>query len=108
MGLTMGVSLAVESSACRSSIVPLITQLVLIGASAGLFGSLVSYSVPRESYVIGNDGSSQLDSFMGATIQRTRYSTSKKLILQDESPATDDKEVKVISGFNLLTNNQVS
>ena len=45
MGLTMGVSLAVESSACRSSIVPLITQLVLVGASAGLIGSLVSYSV---------------------------------------------------------------
>ena len=52
----------------------------------------------------------QLDSLMGATIQRTRYSTSKKLILQDESPIseTDSKEIKVISGLNLLTNNQVS
>lgn len=39
---------------------------------------------------------------MGATIQQTRY--SKGLVLQDASQA----EGEVISGLNLLTNNQVS
>lgn len=42
---------------------------------------------------------------MGATVQQTRYSEVKKVILQDESKA--DGRVQVISGLNLLTNNQV-
>jgi hypothetical protein len=54
---------------------------------AGLFGSLV-------------------DSLLGATVQQTRYSRTKKLVLQDDSKDID--AVNVISGRNLLTNNQVS
>ena len=54
---------------------------------AGLFGSLV-------------------DSLLGATVQQTRYSNTKKLVLQDDSKDVD--AVNVISGMNLLTNNQVS
>lgn len=41
---------------------------------------------------------------MGATIQQTRYSDEKKVILQD---GADTKNTKVISGINVLTNNQV-
>ena len=52
----------------------------------GLFGSLV-------------------DSLLGATVQQTRYSKTKKVVLQDDSK---DVDVNVISGRNLLTNNQVS
>jgi hypothetical protein len=41
---------------------------------------------------------------MGATIQQTRYSETTKVVLQDESKAQGP--VKVISGLNILTNNQ--
>ena len=54
---------------------------------AGLFGSIV-------------------DSLLGATVQQTRYSKKKKVVLQDDSQDVDG--VNVISGWNLLTNNQVS
>lgn len=47
----------------------------------------------------------QLDSFLGATVQQTKFSESKKLILQDNSTPTGS--LKVISGMNILTNNQV-
>ena len=50
---------------------------------------------------------SQLDSLMGATIQRTRYSSETKKILQDHSEAPTGSDIKVISGINILTNNQV-
>jgi len=65
----------------------LLFETIALGMFAGLFGSLV-------------------DSFLGATVQQTRYSTSKKLVLQDDSRDVD--AVNVISGRNLLTNNQVS
>lgn len=45
---------------------------------------------------------------MGATIQRTRYSKSLRKILQDDTVAKPDDEVTVVSGFNILTNGQVS
>lgn len=58
---------------------------------------------------MSSSGVHQLDSLMGATIQRTRYSSSTKRILTDESLAPGpDADVKVISGVNLLSNNQVS
>lgn len=50
----------------------------------------------------------QIDSFLGATVQRTRFSNISKMVLSDDAAvATDSKETKVISGFNILTNNQV-
>jgi len=44
---------------------------------------------------------------LGATIQRTRYSTATKRVLQDHSKL-EGARVKVISGLNILTNNQVN
>ena len=45
---------------------------------------------------------------MGATIQRTRYSDTSKHILTDESEEpSKDADIKVVSGLNILTNNQV-
>jgi hypothetical protein len=44
---------------------------------------------------------------MGATIQVTRYSVDSKLILQDDSEVRAATEIKVISGRNILSNNQV-
>lgn len=49
----------------------------------------------------------QLDSLLGATLQRTRYSENKKRILQDASVPGAKDSIKVVSGLNLLNNNQV-
>ncbi|GJE88171.1 integral membrane protein DUF92-domain-containing protein [Phanerochaete sordida] len=90
MGLTMSATLLLESSACRRHWTTVLLPLVSWGAFGGLFGSLV-------------------DSLMGATIQRTRFSSSTRRILTDESPkAAPDADVKVISGLDLLSNNQVN
>jgi hypothetical protein len=45
---------------------------------------------------------------MGATIQKTRYLEDEKLILTDESGVKEGARVKVVSGLDVLTNNQVS
>ena len=87
VGLLTGITLILENAQCRREAAGyLLFETVAWGMFAGLFGSLV-------------------DSLLGATIQQTRYSKTKKLILQDDSK---DVDVKVISGMNLLTNNQVN
>ncbi|KAH7886648.1 integral membrane protein DUF92-domain-containing protein [Phlebopus sp. FC_14] len=80
IGLTLFMSLVVESSACRAE---------CWGMAAGFLGSL-------------------LDSLLGATIQRTRYSVDKKRVLQDTSTAGGDEAIKIVSGLNILSNNQVN
>ncbi len=50
----------------------------------------------------------QLDSLLGATLQRTRYVNATKRIWTEEAGALDPRaDVKVISGLDLFTNNQV-
>ncbi|KAG0243611.1 Transmembrane protein 19 [Actinomortierella wolfii] len=62
--------------------------LVIAGASAGLFGSL-------------------LDSFLGATVQKSNYSSKKKVITYKKEHDVDD-EIKTISGLDILDNHQVN
>ncbi|KAE9410906.1 hypothetical protein BT96DRAFT_961594 [Gymnopus androsaceus JB14] len=76
MGLTTGACLILESSKCRETWMPIVLTMTLFGAIGGGAGSL------------------------------TKFSESKKLILQDESTPTGP--IKVISGINILTNNQVN
>jgi hypothetical protein len=45
-----------------------------------------------------------VDSLLGATVQQTRYSKEKKVVLQDDSK---DEQAQVISGVGILSNNQV-
>ncbi|KAI0823802.1 integral membrane protein DUF92-domain-containing protein [Trametes gibbosa] len=90
MGITMAASLVVQSAACRSAWMSVVPSLLLWGTVAGGLGSL-------------------LDSLLGATLQQTRFLTSTKRILTDEAPAPASRaDVKVVSGYNLLTNNQVN
>lgn len=92
MGVTMFILLIAENAHCRSSWMTILPPLVLWGGVAGAGGSL-------------------LDSFLGATLQRTRYSVDKKIILTGHAVEPDrgrKDTVKVISGLNLLTNNQVN
>jgi len=89
MGFTMLVSLMVENSKCREEWVGIAITLLIWGAGAGGLGSL-------------------FDSILGATIQQTRYSSETKRILQDHCEQPAGSDVKVISGMNILTNNQVN
>jgi len=92
MGTTMFISLIIENTHCRGSWMTILPPLIFWGAVAGVGGSM-------------------LDSFLGATIQCTQYSVNKKLILTDQSVPSDrgrKDNIKVISGFDLLTNNQVN
>jgi len=89
MGLTLAVTLFIESSACRQDAYGLI-QLMGWGALAGLIGSLI-------------------DSLMGATIQRTKFSAKTNKIMTDESSSpVKEFDVRIISGLDILTNNQVN
>ncbi|KAG2131718.1 integral membrane protein DUF92-domain-containing protein [Suillus bovinus] len=92
MGVTMLISIIVENAHCRSNWMVILPSLVFWGGVAGAGGSM-------------------LDSFLGATLQRTRYSVEKRIILTGHKaePERGRKDtVKVISGLNLLTNNQVN
>ena len=88
VGLLAGITLLLENAQCRHGAARyLLFETISWGMFAGLFGSIV-------------------DSLLGATVQQTRYSKTKKVVLQDDSKDVDG--VNVISGWNLLTNNQVS
>ncbi|KAL5638908.1 hypothetical protein ACGC1H_003315 [Rhizoctonia solani] len=91
MGVTMLISLVIESPACRSEIGSLAISLILAGAFGGL-------------------GGSALDSLIGATIQRTEFSDVSGSIITDETKSRPRRagEVKVIAGRDVLTNNQVN
>ncbi|KZP10735.1 hypothetical protein FIBSPDRAFT_838150 [Athelia psychrophila] len=89
MGVTVFVDLIVENRECRGQWMHIVGPLVLWGIFAGGVGSL-------------------LDSFLGATVQRSRYSVDTKRVLQDHSEHREGADIKVISGMNILTNNQVN
>jgi len=105
MGFAMFASLIVENSRCREEWVDIAIPLLMWGAIAGGFGSLVWLTLglglsPKLSFVAAR-------SILGATIQRTRYSSETKRILQDHTDQPAGSDVKVISGIDILTNNQV-
>lgn len=85
MGLIMGICLVLENSACRSAWFTTFKDLVLWGG-------------------IGGVGGSGIDSLLGATIQMTRYDDERKIVVEDG----EKNKLKVISGINILTNNQVN
>ncbi|KAK7047290.1 hypothetical protein VNI00_006521 [Paramarasmius palmivorus] len=87
IGISMALSLVIENPKCREGAFGVITSMVFWGSLAGGLGSLA-------------------DSFLGATVQQTRYSEDSHKILQDES--VPKGPLKVISGWNVLTNNQVN
>ncbi|PIL33250.1 hypothetical protein GSI_04700 [Ganoderma sinense ZZ0214-1] len=90
MGLTIAATLIVQSTSCRVQWQAVLFPLLLWGAFAGGFGSL-------------------LDSLLGATVQRTRFVNATKRIWTEDAGALDPRaDVKVISGLDLLTNNQVN
>lgn len=88
VGLVMGATLLLENTRCASNYgaCAVLVETILWGMFGGGFGSL-------------------FDSFLGATVQETRYSETRKRVLQDNSR---DPDSKAIAGLNFLTNNQVN
>ncbi|KAM3581396.1 hypothetical protein VKS41_006221 [Umbelopsis sp. WA50703] len=80
IGLSAAITLALEQ---RCHGFPY--EIVLIGAAAGLVGSLI-------------------DSVLGATVQRTLYSKKEGKIMSN----ANDKTTTVISGMDILDNHQVN
>lgn len=107
MGITMFVCLIFENSKCREQWFDVVVPLLAWGTAAGGLGSLVIHLETDLHAEFCLSVFSQLDSLMGATIQRTRYSSETKRILQDHSEESSGSDIKVISGINILTNNQV-
>ena len=108
MGLTIAVTLIVQSTSCRVQWQHVLLSLVLWGTFAGGFGSLVRMHA-LTCVLPSTDWGYQLDSLLGATLQRTRFVNATKRIWTEDAGALDPKtDVKVISGLDILTNNQVS
>ncbi|EKM77260.1 hypothetical protein AGABI1DRAFT_115410 [Agaricus bisporus var. burnettii JB137-S8] len=78
VGVLMASTLVVENVRCREAWSSVTLSLIVGGALAGFLGSLI-------------------DSLIGATLQQTRYSQGRV-----------STEGEVISGLNVLTNNQVN
>ncbi|KAJ7241887.1 integral membrane protein DUF92-domain-containing protein [Mycena haematopus] len=81
----LSICLIVENSACRSAWFSLSRDFIIWGAFGGV-------------------GGSGLDSLLGATIQTTRYDDERKLVVEDG----EKDKLKVIGGWDILTNNQVN
>ena len=104
IGFLVGLTLIIENIQCASGWKKILVDTCVWGLIGGGFGSLVSvleYRWRRENMMRDY----QLDSILGATLQQTRYSTTKKVIMQENSRREPSQ---VISGLPLLTNNQVN
>lgn len=53
-------------------------------------------------------GGSLIDSFLGATLQASYYSDEKKMIVKNYNPASKNRDIRCISGFNVLSNEAVN
>jgi uncharacterized membrane protein len=83
----------------------------LVGAAAGLGGSLVSETRWRyETFgtCVHLTRETQLDSILGATLQKTFYNTQSRKILTTNPSSTQQKELQAVSGLDVLSNNQVN
>lgn len=102
IGVLVGVTMVLENGRCSVEWSRCLFESVAWGMCGGGMGSLVRYYV----VVLGIEADdNQVDSLLGATVQETRYSKTKRVVLQDCNKTTEG--VQIISGMNILTNNQV-
>lgn len=87
IALTAFITLVLENASCRADWWSIASKLALFGGVGGVGGSMI-------------------DSILGATIQRTRYSDRRSKILIDGSEGDADDKITE-RGLPLLSNNQV-
>lgn len=108
MGLTMILDLIIESEAARSALGSgWVGEMLLFSTLAGLAGSLV-----RPFFNVCADTRFQLDSLLGATLQRTLLRTSDMRILTDhsarEARAAGQALKQIGPGLDILSNSGVN
>lgn len=110
MGLISGLSLLlIDNSACQHQMLgnPLL-KIILLGAFAGFGGSMVSISFV-DLGLFSRLLSNQIDSLLGATLQRTLYNKQTKQVLLGRIPGqVDQTQWQVITGRDILSNNSVN
>jgi uncharacterized membrane protein len=104
IGILVGVTMVIENGRCSGEWSRVLFESVAWGMCGGGIGSLVRYRVVLLLGIEADDN--QVDSLLGATVQQTRYSKTKRVVLQDENRTTEG--VQVVSGINILSNNQVN
>lgn len=99
VGLVVGAGLALENrSACE---VTMMGTCVGYGILGGGFGSLVR-GLCLGPLVVSSLDADQVDSVLGATVQETRYNETRRAVV------VEGQGGKVLNGWNVLSNNQVS
>lgn len=114
IGVAATISLLVQNPKCNGLSVaiggvelPWWAAVVAVGGASGFVGSLVrrlhDFFTPSLIKL-----QTQIDSILGATLQQSLYSETKKKIVHSKATKEKDEKIVVVSGSDVLSNNAVN